>query len=1465
MVYRNRCAKINVKVLVIVILVTVAVGVSLFAARQVRRSILSKMDLEAGTAAFQKQDWPAAYKHFQEYLGRNPDEVEILKKYAKARLSIRPLEAAHIGGAISAYRRVMQLAPLDQDAYDQLTTLYAGTGNFDELAYIARIRLSQDPNDKKAPLLLAEALVHLNKSPEAQTTLEKLIGQLGALPDKYIEYVRACGQMSSIAVSDGSPGAKAKALEWLNKAVDYDPESVEALASRARFYRVTPNIPTLSDEERLARARKDLEAADTLGTKDPQIRLFLGTEWMEHRELDRAAAELQAAENLPQETLEKRFFDIHNWEAAKFAFALELAIRTGDITEGVALADKALTELTEKRHRIQLLPSVIPLYVAAGKALEARRCLDEYLDALRIQQVTAESRFRLAYLQALVANVEDRPYAVIDALQPVVVNEAAGPVLWRLLAEAYSRTGQARRAIAALTRYLRFYPQDQQMTLLLTREYSRLGDWNKAFETARTAESLNPADITCKLLRIEASTYLATKQGQGINTARLEELSAELAKLRQENPDQVDIRTLQSSIATYLGQPDKAEKELKIAIEQCKEPLSAEMQLVRHYQKTKRVVEAVAVCKAACERHSEFAEPWLLLSDLYVANTDYDSARNCLKQGLDAVTGKPQKQSLSIRLALLELTQGNRATGINLLTDLAAQDEQDVRARSLLLGVREIQQDPARAEKLIGELRKAEGESGLWWRLHQASLWLSSDDWRSKQQDITDLLGYCIDADPGWSAPVLLLVGMYENLNDFRRVEDTCRQALVRNPSAIDIADRLVTLLEKQRRFSDAEKILQQIQANPQVTSAWHVRMALSAGDFSRAIDELKLRVANDDRDINSRILLGRLIYWQTKDADQAFAYLKQAEAITPNSVALTAAKVSILRAEGRAEEAQRVLDDYVADSNDFGAYWMRAVYLAEQGNLERAEKDYRKLTTFAEKGATSYELLSNFYARNKKLDEAVGTLEEGLDAYPADLGLKRSLMKTLFLRGHAQDQQRALEILAALEERLPQDPELMKLRAMLMLEKPTPQSVKTARETLENVVKIEPTAVDAHLTLIRIATQEGQYENARDYAIRALGANPNNSALLSARARAELALGNTQMAVEIAHLVLQNEPNNTDALVTLGEAGLSSNNRNLLDEALASINSAMGREPTNERLMLSRAHLLTSLKEPRKAIPEIEAYCQTKQGSGSVAALVTLADLYRLAGDPEQAKLRIDQAERIDPNNQAVVHARFLWLVSQNRSEELAGISAAYISAKNQNPTMVLRAASILSASNSMSLKKEGVKLFEHAVTLLPTSIDARFGLASSLYQTGDAERARKLYEELLQQNPQDIRILNDLAWILQEHYHSYAEALTLANKGLSIAPNDLHLLDTRGTILSNMADRLADAKKDFERLVELLPSGTGQYAKALLQLGRICARLKDFVQAKEHLEKALEIDREIDVFTPNERAEISKIIQPN
>lgn len=1459
----SRRAKINVKVLVVLVVALVALAGGLFVARQVRRSILSQRDLAAGEAAFAQGDYAAASKNYQEYLGRHPDDLAILRKYAHSRLSIRPLEGPNLLQAIAGYRRIMQLDPQDKAACEKLATLYIGIGNFEELTYIARMRLEREPKDLQARLWLSEGLIQLKKYKEARQELEAFVTELLAMPDKHVECVRALSLLSHLETEEGSDQARAKAHAWLNKAVDYDPTSVEALMYRARFYRQSRETPVVTDP--LASARKDLEAADALNTSNPRVRLFLAGEWLAFDELDRVKTELDVCEKASPEALQDEYLDLTTWIVAKFQVRSQLTMATGTAAEQGALADETLGALAEARHRIQVLPTVVQLYCRAGRTPDARKCLDEYLDLRHSQTGAGDSQSTVAFLKALVSQAENNAYAVIDALLPLTVSEASHPDLWRLLAEAYGRTDQTRRAVNALVNYLRLRPRDPQMTMQLAKEYLKLRDWNKAFETVRMAESMNPTEVVLRLLRIEASIHIAAEQSQQtVDKTRLAGLSAELADLRQKHPERVDVRILQAAVATYLDRPEEAEKELMLAIAECEEPLRAEMQLVRHYYKTNRLSEAIDACRKSCEKHPELAEPWLSLSGLYVSNADHDSARDCLRKGLDVVVDRWEKRAVTVRLALLEVMQGDRSVGIGLLSDLAARDEREVYVRTLLLGIREIQQDRPRAQKLIDELRKAEGDSGLSWRHYQALLWLASDEWRSRQQEIRGYLQYCVDADPDWSAPALLLIDMYERLDEPKRIEELCRQALARNPAATEIVDKLVTLLEKQGRFSDAEQVLRQVAADSRVTSAWNIRAALREGDFSRAIDELKLRASNDKQDVNSRILLARLIYWQTRDVGQAFQYLDEAEKITADSAASTAVRVAVLKAEGRSEEAQKILDSRVADRGDFESYMMRGAYFANEQDVKRAEEDYRKLMTFADSGIVGYEMLSNLYGRNGQLDAAISVLEEGVKAHPDDLRLKRRLMRTLFLPGDTQDRPRAFAMLEELRTQLPRDPELMKILAVQRLQDDdSPQSIAAAKSLLEEAVALEPTAVDAHLILINLAMAQGQPQAARDCAIRALGSNPTDSSLLVARGRAELAMNNTQMAVELTQLVLGKDPNNVGAIDLLVTASLNSRDASLLDRARTLLDSRLARETGNEQLLLQWAHVMTQLKQPQAAIPRLTAYCRTPQGSGSVKAVVTLADLHRIGGDFQEAERILDEASQTHPDDLTVIHAQSVLLVAQKRYDQLEGVSSRYLAAKNPDPAVLITAGSLMVLLEPRSLKEEGVKLFERAAELSPRSVDARAGLASTLYQIGDAERAKKIYGELVEQYPTNVRILNDLAWILQERDRDYVKALELADKGLLLAPTDLNLLDTRGTILATMSGRLADARRDFEKLASLSPANSARKAKSLLQLGRVCAKLNDVAAVKQNLTNALQVDQQVNAFGPEEKAEIQRLLE--
>lgn len=1488
---RTAHAGVNIKILVASLLIAIALGALLVLARQARMNMRAEKVLQAGLTAFEQENWPAAVKNLRRYLTRNPDNVGILRKYATACLAVRPLDVAEIACAISAYSKVVELDNLDHVAYEKLADLYTGVGNFQGLERIARRRLEYVPEDAKTALWLADALIQQKKRSEAKETLRSLIERVEAKGSRNVEYVRACMRMSNLVAVEQSARRKvgkgdrgldkveltagdkqaegvATPLEWLDRAVAYAPDSAEALAYRAQFYRERTQDPNGNEQENqafTALARADLEAASALGTNDPGLCCLLVDEWTTHRQFDRAGAQLQKMEELPQERVEEHFLDESDWSVAKFLLAAKLAMRKGASAEAVPLADRALASLQNEHHRARVLPFAVPLYAAAGRISQASAALDEYLALVPKLGIAIEPR-RIAWLKGLVEGAANRPYAVINTLESVVGDDASSVGQLRLLARAYAETGQTARAIVALTKYLKLYPNDAQAMSELAKLYSVQGDWSKASEIAQMAESANARDPVLKLLRIGAGISSIIARGQNIDAARLSEFSNELAQMKEQYPERVDIRLFRATLASLLGQPEGAERELKLAVEECREPLWAEMQLVRHYLSAQRTAEAINVCRTACERHAEIAVPWMTLADLHMAADDIEAARVALDRALNTISDGRQKRLIAIKLARLELTRGNPLTGIKLLKDLAGKDGQDVQVRLLLLGTAEVRQDPNATQELVTSLRKAEGEAGLWWRLHQASLWLASRTWPSRQAEIVKLLQHCIDTDPTWSAPVLLLAGMYERRGELQQVEDLYRQGLLSNPSAIELADRLLTLLEKQRRFVDAEWILRQMSGNLRA-QYWRPRILEGMGDFARAIEEYRLRIANDRQDATSRIQLARLLYQETKDVGQALKYLKEAEAIAPDARTLVAVKASILKSEGKAAEAMQVLDDYVAAYNKSDAYWIRAIYLTEQGDLERAEADYRKLTTFAESGGAGYELLGNFCAGVGRLDQSITAVEEGLVAYPKNLRLKRKLMQLLLQRARGGDRERATAILTELRNLLPADPELMTTWAVeKILQEPAPKALASARETLQDVVRRDPRYARAWLALIEVLMRLGDNQAAAQQAARALEANPKNTPLLLARARVELALGYGQTAFNLAREALQGDPNSVDCFMVLAEGALASRNPSLLEQTRTLFDEAIHRLPGNERLLISRARVYAGLGRPQLAIPELEAYCQSESGGGNVEALVTLVDLYRTAGQMPQAEKTFLRAEQLALNRQMVVHARLLLRIAQKRLTDLVNISQAYIHAEQQNLATSQRAASILWSLDSPELRQEGSKLLEYNATRWPESLAARLALARVHYSMGQIERAKQLYEELLEPFPQNVDVLNELAWILQQYDQNYERALELANRGVRLAPNDENLFDTRATIFAKMPGRLTEAKRDFDtlrRLCLLDHERRPRLARTLLKLARVCVAQGEIGEAKKHATAASEIDAKINVFTTEEHAEMSDILK--
>jgi tetratricopeptide (TPR) repeat protein len=684
----------------------------------------------------------------------------------------------------------------------------------------------------------------------------------------------------------------------------------------------------------------------------------------------------------------------------------------------------------------------------------------------------------------------------------------------------------------------------------------------------------------------------------------------------------------------------------------------------------------------------------------------------------------------------------------------------------------------------------------------------------------------------------LLLADLHERSGNLEAAEEVCRTAIGANPTATAVADRLMSLLSRQGRHADATRIL------PNISTTWRPYVSERAGDLMRAIAELERRIRNDifKKDADARVQMARLSYQQTKNLDQALRYLDEAKTIDPNSRTQAATRAAILTEAGQNAEAIAVLDHYVADHDEFVAYWMRGVFLQEQGELERAEQDFRKLTTFPNSAAAGYELLADFYAGTDRVDQAIAAVEQGLEAFDDHFRLKRRLMQLLFQRGTAADVERADRTLAELREERPDDAELMAVDAVRIVRKGDPNALAMARGMLEKAVELDPLSENAQLALVEVLMQLGDVEAASKQVDAALQVNADNIPLEVAEAQIELALGYASTAFKLANEVLERDPNNTGALVALANAAVRSEDQGLRAQAESRMDAAVQRMPTNEALLIARARLHSALERPGEAIPELEAYCRTEE-MASLSAVLTLADSYRLVGDFAQAGAWIDRAEQMDAGNQRVVHARVIWNVDQKLYASLEGISSKYVSASGQSFGIVMEAAGILGSLDSNELKNEGIALLEHAVTLDPDSQQARLNLAVALHEQGELDRAEKVYRALLERHPDTVLALNNLAWLLQDNRQQYDEALALANRGLRVEPDDLYLRDTRATIYEKMG-RIDDAVSDLEMIVSMCErirrdyrTDSPEYAEADRRLDparRKLAELKQINEAK-------------------------------
>lgn len=1290
-----------------------------------QRARTSRLALRDGLAAFEQGDWQKARVQLGRYVAGHRDDVSILEKYALAQLRVRPLPPNNIVQAIGSLRLILRADPNNEKAFKRLTLLYEAIGDTAGLEQIANLQRGRNPDDPAAWLILGRVALQQRRENDAKEAFQKVLDLLRGTQPPRSEYGEAAFELCRLDIQQlGSAEARSAkdaderklgALARLDEAASYDPNSAFVLIRRAelRRYFIAPDTggvgttqPStaaqgeLSPAHQLEAARQDLEQAERADLRDPRLRLALAKAWLALNEWDRAAAQLAATESIDPLVLEQYVVDPSSWVAERFQIAGVLALAHGDPAQRKALVTQVLKDLDGRPQRLGVLPLCAELLVAAADLDQARAVVKELraaADAAPADVALADQR---DYAWALVARAEQRPYDVIRLLQPQTTRAARKTIVQALLLEAYAQTGQTGRVNALLSQGK---PAQLPPSTAVSVSLALLNqqDWTKAQEMLAGLGSDQPEGGLLTLQRFADLGRLIGSNNPE-DRARLASLQAELEQERAGAPDRVDLCLLLAMVKMYAGGDDgeqQAEAELKRGLEACSDHLPLRLMLARLYAgRADGLPAALQQLEEACRESATMARPWIERASLLVLAGRATDAEQVLADGLKQIeeaerqaktdekeSTRRERRDIQLEAARLAATAEHSDVALQSLRDLSNEDKTDLRPLEAMLWMPAVLSDPNNHPMdLIEQLRKIEGDTGVLWRLHEARFLLAAMDPtaggpenEARRRNIEADLKLCIEANPRWVTPILILGRFY---SDFERYADaeTLYATAWRESGVLQAADELVRLYQRQDKLPEARRVLNEMKTElgPMATASRLLNVAVLEENYDEAIRQAEMSTSDKRSRPDDLIRLARLYYLRSQRPNvpidaraagvkQALDALDRAEKEGADRTEVNSQRVRIYTDQQRPDDAVAVLNAFVEQEKSWRAYELRGRYYGEvKGQEAKAESDFlevQRLIDADAKGRESldkdteeigYALLGDLYARESedawaagdlatwraKLDQAIETWRKPND--PSAM-VRKGLLKGLLLRGDRagspEDIAQVDELLSGLLKDRPNDLELLWIQAM-RLPANSASDQKRASEIIARAQKATNSTVQAYAGLARLARLKFSDANgARRILTAGLERYPREPELLVERAWALRALGdptNARADVEqavsrLSRMTDSAAPPLTQELLDLqvtiaGQLGDVATLATLSSELSARVKE----NPEDAHLRLLYAQVLQGKKEESQAIATLADFLQSAPPPANFDVLLALAGLERDTEDFNAAQGHLDQAD---------------------------------------------------------------------------------------------------------------------------------------------------------------------------------------------------------------------------------------------
>lgn len=348
------------------------------------------------------------------------------------------------------------------------------------------------------------------------------------------------------------------------------------------------------------------------------------------------------------------------------------------------------------------------------------------------------------------------------------------------------------------------------------------------------------------------------------------------------------------------------------------------------------------------------------------------------------------------------------------------------------------------------------------------------------------------------------------------------------------------------------------------------------------------------------------------------------------------------------------------------------------------------------------------------------------------------------------------------------------------------------ASADLQHVLAIDPKNVLALIKEADIAAQDD-----RDSQVTAL----LNKAILVAPANPmpRLALANYQFlgrdyrgAEATLSSLFKSSPDNSDGLVLSGKVQLAAGMR---DQAIATYRKLASKNPQSAQAQILLADLLSQSGDRSGAVDALNAAIRLAPASSQPRAM--LASIQAASGSPDKALATVHDFAVAYPGTDADLLLANV-LVNLKRNSEAISVLTKSLATKPNGAVAVRLGQVLMSTGNS----KKALAVLTSWLATNPNDAGVRREYAGLLIVAGDQAGARREFEKVLGQAPNDPVALNDLAWLIQKE--NPARAISMASHAAKLAPRASDIADTLGWLEFQGKDRQA-ALSDLQRAHDL------------------------------------------------------------